>query len=210
MTKPPTPYPVIVLVNLKGGTGKTILATHVAEELRAHLVDLDPQGDAFDWATRSGFISASQPDGWEEALELVAAARVQNPVVIDCPPGLGSAIRAALSVATVAVVPAKAAMQDLRAVGRVMELVEEARVNGNPTLKVGLVLNEARTVTSMAKVAENALEKVPGAHYLGHIGLRHAFVEAYAAGRAVHSGPARKETKELIWNLDRLIRRRKP
>jgi chromosome partitioning protein len=201
---------VIVLVNLKGGTGKTILATHVAEELRAHLVDLDPQGDAFDWANRSGFISASQPDGWEEALELVAAARLEGPVVLDCPPGLCPAIRAALSVATVAVVPAKAAMQDLRAVGRVMELVDEARTNGNPTLKVGLVLNEARTVTSLAEVAENALEKVHGAHYLGHIGLRQAFVEAYAAGRAVHSGPARKETKELLWNLDRLIRRRKP
>jgi cellulose biosynthesis protein BcsQ len=198
---------VIVLVNLKGGTGKTILATNVAEELGAYLVDLDPQGDAFDWANRSGVISASKPDGWEEALALVEAAQVDGPVVIDCPPGEGPSIRAALSVATVAVVPAKAAMQDLRAVGRVMELVDEARANGNPTIKVGLVLNEARSVTSMAEEAENALKKVRGAHYLGHIGLRQAFVDAYAAGKAVHSGPARKETKTMLSNLDRLIRR---
>jgi hypothetical protein len=91
-----------------------------------------------------------------------------------------------------------------------MELVDEARANVNPFLKVGLVLNEARFVTSMAGEAESALEKVRGAHYLGHIGLRQAFVDAYAAGKAVHSGPARKETKEVLSNLDRLIRRSKP
>jgi len=210
MTRPPTLHPVIVVLNLKGGTGKTILATHIAEDLRAHLVDLDPQGDAYDWANRSGFITGSQASDWKEALEMVVAARTQGPVVVDCPPGERSSIRAALSVATVAVVPAKGAMQDLRAVGRMMELVDEARANVNPSLKVGLVLNEARFVTSMAGEAEYALGKVRGAHYLGHIGLRQAFVDAYAAGRAVHSGPARKETKELLYNLDRLIRRSKP
>jgi chromosome partitioning protein len=201
---------VIVLVNLKGGTGKTTLATHVAEDLMAHLVDLDPQGDAFAWATRSGVVTASQAHGSKEALDLVKAARADGPVVVDCPPGERASIRAALSVATVAVVPAKGAMQDLRAVGRMMELVDEARANGNPTLKVGLVLNEARMVTSMAAVAGNAMEKVRGACYLGHIGLRQAFVEAFADGKTVRSGPAQKETQALLVNLHRLLRSRKP
>lgn len=208
--KPATLGPVVVLVNLKGGTGKTTLATHIAEELKAHLVDLDPQGDAADWAVRSGLVPASKAHGWEDALELVEKARAQGPVVVDCPPGEGPALRAALSVATVAVVPAKGSMQDLRAVGRMMELVDEARTHGNPTLKVGLVLNEARAATSMAEVAENALEGVKGAHFLGHVGLRQAFVEAFAAGEAVHAGPARKETKALLENLHRLLRRSKP
>ena len=210
MTKPPTLGPVVVLVSLKGGTGKTTLATHMAEVLQAHLVDTDPQGDSFDWAKRSGTVTASQPHDWKEALDVVNTARAHGPVVIDCPPGEGPAIRAALSVATVAVVPAKSAMQDLRAVGRVMELVDEARMNGNPSLRVGLVLNEARSVTSMAEEAENAMKKVQGAHYLGHIGLRQAFVEAFASGKVAHAGPARRETETLMGNLHRLIRRRKP
>ena len=205
--KTQTPGPVVVLVNLKGGTGKTTLSVHIADDLKAHLVDLDPQGDAADWASRSGLVFASQAHGWEEALELVEDARTRGPVVVDCPPGEGPALRAALSVASVAVIPAKGSMQDLRAVGRMMELVDEARTNGNPSLKAALVLNEARAVTSMAGAAEEALAHVKGAVFIGHIGLRQAFVEAFANGEAVHSGPARKDMKTLLENLHRLTRR---
>ena len=208
--KPSSPGAVVVLVNLKGGTGKTTLATHGAEDLKAHLVDLDPQGDANDWAARSGIVTASQAHGWEDALELVEEARRKGPVVVDCPPGEGPALRAALSVATVAVIPAKGSMQDLRAVGRMMALAAEAKHQGNPSLKVGLVLNEARSITSMGEVAEDALQKVPGAHYLGHVGLRAALVEAFANGATVHSGPARKDMKAIFENLHRLIRSNKP
>ena len=210
MTKSKTHAPVIVLVNLKGGTGKTTLAVHVAEDLKASLVDLDPQGDADDWATRSGRVTASRAHGWEDALALIESARSQGAVVVDCPPGEGSALRAALSVATVAVIPAKGSMQDLRAVGRMMALVGEARTHGNPSLRVGLVLNEARSITTMAGAAEEALKHVKGASFLGHLGLRQSFVEAFAAGEAVHSGPARKEMKALLENLHTLTRRSKP
>lgn len=205
--KTQAPGPVVVLVNLKGGTGKTTLSVHIAQDLKAHLVDLDPQGDAADWASRSGLVTASQAHGWEEALEIVEDARTRGPVVVDCPPGEGPALRAALSVASVAVIPAKGSMQDLRAVGRMMELVDEAREHGNPTLKAALVLNEARAVTSMAGAAEEALAHVKGAVYIGHLALRQAFVEAFAAGEVVHSGPARKEMKTLLGNLHRLTRR---
>ena len=210
MTRPPTPYPVIVLVNLKGGTGKTTLATTIAEDLQAHLVDLDPQGDAHDWATRSEIVTATKPNTWKDALAVVETARSRGPVVVDCPPGDVPAIRAALAVASVAVIPAKGAMQDIRAVSRMVDLVKEVRTQINPTLRVGLVLNEARFNTNMAEQAENAMEKITGTHYLGHIGLRQSFVDAYISGRAVHSGLARKETKAMLENLYRLIRRNKP
>ena len=207
MKKPQPLGPIVVLVNLKGGTGKTTLATHIAHDLQAHLVDLDPQGDAFDWATRSGHIQTSQAHGWEDALAQVRTARTLGPVVVDCPPGEGPALRAALSVANVAVVPAKGSMQDLRAVGRMMELVEEARANGNPALKAALVLNEARSSISMTGATEDALTQVHGAVCLGHLGLRQAFVDAFAAGRAVHTGPARKDMKALLENLRRVMRK---
>jgi len=211
MTQPPSRGPVVVVTSLKGGTGKTTLATTIAEELKAHLVDLDPQGDAHDWATRSkGIVTATKPDSWEDALAVVKAARSRGPVVIDCPPGDIVAIRAALAVATVAVIPTKAAMQDLRAVNRMMGHVREVRAQINRNLRVGIVLNEARLNTNLGQQAETVLPLTPGSHYLGHIGLRHVFVEAYISGRAVHSGAARRETKAMLDNLCRLIWRNKP
>lgn len=200
-------HPVVVLVNLKGGTGKTTLATHAAAFFEARLVDLDPQGDSSDWASRSQLCQADQSHGWEDALRLVEEARIRGPVVVDCPPGEGPALRAALSVASVAVIPAKGSMQDLRAVGRMMELVDEARKHGNPNLSAALVLNEARTSTSMAGAAEEALAHVQGAHFLGHVGLRQAFVEAFAAGRVVSVGPALQEIETVLHALAKLLKR---
>jgi cellulose biosynthesis protein BcsQ len=201
------PGPVVVFVNLKGGTGKTTLSVHAAAFLEARLVDLDPQGDAADWASRSRLVDFVQAHGWEDALRHVQEGRILGSVVVDCPPGEGPALRAALSVASVAVIPAKGSMQDLRAVGRMMELVDEARAHGNPTLKAALVLNEARSSTSMAGVAEGALTKVKGATFLGHIGLRQAFVEAFASGSVVASGAAMEDMKAVFSALSRLMKK---
>jgi len=210
MTTPPSRGPVVVVTNLKGGVGKTILATTIAEELKAHIVDLDPQGDAYDWATRSGIITATKPDTLKDALAVVATARSRGPVVIDCPPGDIHAIRAALAVANVAVIPTKAAMPDLRAVNQTVGLIKEVRAEINRNLKVGIVLNEARFSTFLAKQAEAILPLIEKTHYLGHLGLRQAFVDAYSSGTAVHSGPARRETKAMLENLYPLLRRNKP
>jgi cellulose biosynthesis protein BcsQ len=204
---PANPGPVVVFVNLKGGTGKTTLSVHAAAFMEARLVDLDPQGDASDWAARSRLVDFVQAHGWEDALRHVQEGRARGPVVVDCPPGEGPALRAALSVASVAVIPAKGSMQDLRAVGRMMELVDEARAHGNPGLRAALVLNEARPSTSMAGVAEEALAKVKGAVFLGHVGLRAAFVEAFAAGRVVASGPALDDLTALVGRLSRLMKK---
>jgi hypothetical protein len=48
---------------------------------------------------------------------------------------------------------------------------------------------------------EDALRQVHGTVYLGFISLRQAFVDAFATGGAVRSGPARKDLKALLENL---------
>jgi hypothetical protein len=88
-----------------------------------------------------------------------------------------------------------------------MELIDEARKHGNPNLSAALVLNEARTSTSMAGAAEEALAHVQGAHFLGHVGLRQAFVEAFAAGRVVSGGPALQEIETVLHALAKLLKR---
>src|SRR6266571_314383 len=57
---PPSEEPAMRLcvVNLKGGTGKTVTAVHLAVALaqqgRTLLVDADPQGSALSWSQEAG------------------------------------------------------------------------------------------------------------------------------------------------------------
>ena len=196
----------VVVVNLKGGTGKSTTATGAAQHFAALLVDLDPQGDSADWAKRSGLVRAIHAKDWKEALGVVEDE--PGPVVMDCPPGEGPALRAALSVADVAIVPTKSSAQDLRAVGRMLHLIEEARAV-NPGLVVGLVLNEAKLNTTAAQETERDLKGLPGVHFLGTIGSRQAIPDAFTNGTALPSGPARQEFEAVFSTLKRVIVRNK-
>jgi cellulose biosynthesis protein BcsQ len=192
----------IVVVNLKGGTGKTTTATAAACHFGAFLVDLDPQGDSADWAKRSGLVKTVHAKDWKEALQLVE--KEPGPVVMDCPPGEGPALRAALSVADVAIVPTKSSAQDLRAVGRMLHLAEEARAV-NPGLVVGLVLNEAKLNTTAAQETERDLRSLKGARFLGTIGSRQVIPDAFTNGTAIPSGPARYEFGNIFAALEEII-----
>ena len=193
-------------MNLKGGTGKTTTATSAALHFGAFLVDLDPQGDSADWAKRSGLVRAFHAKDWKEAVEIVE--QEPGPVVMDCPPGEGPALRAALSVADVAIVPTKSSAQDLRAVGRMLHLAEEARAV-NPGLLVGLVLNEAKQNTHAAQETEQDLKSLKGAYFLGTIGSRQAIPDAFTNGTATPSGPARQEFEAVFSALEIVIVRNK-
>lgn len=195
--------PVIVVANLKGGVGKSTVAVHLAYYLEALLVDLDPQGDASDWAERSGWIQAHKASGWAEAHRTLAKA--EGAVVLDCPPGENPHLHQALQAADVVIIPTKAGRQDLRAVGRMLELVKEAR-HGHRSLRAGVVFNEVKSQTSLAAEVEEALKHLKDATFLGHLGSRQAFVEAFAAGKAVTSGPAYEELHAVLRRIRRLVK----
>ena len=200
--EPPGPGPVVAVANLKGGYGKTVLAVHLAYILQATLIDLDPQGDAHDWATRSGLVVAHHVHGQGEVFKLLET--ITGPIVLDTPPGEGDNLRTALAVADLVVVPVKPGSSDLRALGRMETLIKEIR-GVNPDLKVAIVLNESKAISSLSKGVEESLTTIPGMTYLGHLGDRVAFPEAMAAGQVVDGTAAADEILSLASNLTALI-----
>ncbi|MCX7693617.1 ParA family protein [Tepidimonas taiwanensis] len=146
----------VVVLNSKGGTGKTTLAVHLAagwsRRVPTAIGDLDPQGSATQWATRAGLTVLSDGDAW------AAPAGVQR-LVWDCPPSVEHpAARRALARADIVVVPVLPSPLDLWASWRLVEAIaaEQAR---RPGLRAWLVVNQVEPGSVLSGAMHEALRE---------------------------------------------------
>jgi chromosome partitioning protein len=127
----------LAIVNLKGGSGKTVsgffLATVLSKRGRTLLVDCDPQGSTLSWA------GAAEEDGAGESLPFAVMGlpvkdvhrRVRafecdyEHIIFDTPPGELTIVRSALMAADVALIAVPPTPIDLDRVMPTLELVAD-------------------------------------------------------------------------------------
>lgn len=192
----------------KGGVGKSTLATTLAHSLGYHLFDLDPQGDAARWCGRAGH-PCTLLHTEDYAQVLAKKANSSDLVVVDCPPGHDRRALVGAGLAAMVILPTRSGDSDLVAMGRSLELLGKLRDQGNPDMIVGVVLNYSRN-TSRASATTEALVKnasTRGYHYLGELGHRTAFEEAYAEGRSplAYGGAAAHEARTVVESVRSIL-----
>ena len=174
---------VIALLSTKGGTGKTALATALAVETGAVLLDLDPQSSACRWRDRreaeTPVATDVAPARLQPTLEAVKAEGVAD-VVLDTPPRSETAALEAARAADLVVVPCRPQMVDLETVPITTQLLALAR---DPVAVAVLVAVPPRG--QRADQARRAIQGL-GLRVCPHtIGNRAAWGDANALGLAV-------------------------
>ena len=150
---------VLVLASQKGGAGKTTLSRHLAVEAERAgegpvvLIDADPQGGLAGWWNRR---QAESPVFFASRLEdlpkHIAQARAGGfkLVIIDTPPQATGLIAAVVRLADLVLIPTRPSPDDLDAVGRTIDIVDEA---GKPMIFVINGATKNARITGQAAIA---------------------------------------------------------
>jgi len=187
---------ILVCGGIKGGVGKTTLATSMAVLRSATgrdvlLVDADDQATATDFTAvrneslESAGYTSIQLHGAAVRNEVLKLAPKYDDIVIDVGGRDTAGQRAALLVADVYVVPFLPGSFDVWTLDSVGTLVEEAKAF-NDKLKAVCVINRADAKGSDNQDAAEIASEIPGLVYIdAPLGNRKAFRAAAAQGLAV-------------------------
>lgn len=188
---------ILIVGGIKGGSGKTTIATHLTILSAAHgkdvlLIDADDQETASDFtllrtehlSDNTGYTSIKLT-GSAVRSEGIKLKRKYDIVVIDTGGRDTSSQRAAMSIATVMLVPFVPRSFDIWTLEKISGLVDEMR-QINPKLKAYCFLNKADAKGNDNKDAETILRKNTTLAFMETpIGARKAFSNAAASGLAV-------------------------
>ncbi|WP_151550199.1 MULTISPECIES: ParA family protein [Corynebacterium] len=147
----------IALCNLKGGTGKTTTAIYMATIIanwghRVVVLDADPQGSATAWAD---IAAENEPLPFEVVpanARVLARPRREDVVIIDCPPGGGNIITAAVEAADLVLIPTCPSAIEVDRMWSTVELAEASKTS------YAVLLTSAQLGTKALEELRSALD----------------------------------------------------
>ena len=195
---------IICLSSLKGGSGKTTLAVHLAHAIalskkKVILIDADPQGSSQGWAAsreeRSPFPVVGMA---RNTLHRDLPPLLENYAhcVIDTPPRVSALARTAILSADLVLIPVQPSSYDIWAASETVQLIEEAQ-GFKPSLKAAFVINRRVTNTAIGREVSEALSDYQFPLLKTTIGQRVIFSEASAGYSVMELAPSSTASTEI-------------
>ncbi len=207
----------IVILNPKGGCGKSTLATNLAacyavRGMPTALMDFDPQGSTTAWLERRS-ASWSPIHGiaaFKKSMHATRSWQLRVPndtltVVIDSPAGIShDALRELTADASSILVPVLPSPMDIHAASRcIADLLLVAKVNRNDR-KLAVVANRTRKHTKSFAKLMRFLDSL-GIPIIAVLRDSQNFVHAAEEGIGIHEMPPSRVRPE-IEQIDRIVR----
>jgi chromosome partitioning protein len=192
----------IMVLNSKGGSGKSTVATNIASYYAAQgnkviLVDLDPQSSSLDWlaARPSGRSSISGIDG---AAGQYRVPRNADYVIYDTPAAVhGAELSALLRRAQSIIIPVLPSPIDMRAATPFVQKVLDNNRVARKEARVALIANRCRENYNIYHQLDSYLRKVRKAPFISVLRESQNYVRAAERGLGVFELPPYAVRKEL-------------
>lgn len=156
---------VIAVLNQKGGSGKTTIASNLAHALKQAgvkvlLVDADPQGSARDWNEANGgkVLPVVGLDRETLPTDLEAIRSGYDYVVIDGAPQIAKMAVAAVKAADLVLIPVQPSPYDIWAAADLVEVIKARQQITDGTPKAAFVISRAIKNTKLSGEVAEALE----------------------------------------------------
>ncbi|MCU7917653.1 MAG: ParA family protein [Candidatus Thiodiazotropha sp. (ex Epidulcina cf. delphinae)] len=197
----------IMLMNAKGGCGKTTIATNLAtwyadEGKRVALADFDPQKSTLDWLeARQGYEGIPDIQAIDATNGLIRPAKETDVVIMDAPAGThGKAINKMLLRVDTLILPVLPSPIDMRACNRFLtELLNNGRVSKHQT-RIGIVANRVKEHTRIYHDLEAYLGhlKIP---FITHFRESQNYIRSAEKGLALFElAPAQVYKDIILWD----------
>lgn len=195
---------IIAVLNQKGGSGKTTIATNLAHALKLAeanvlLVDADPQGSARDWNEANGgqLLPVVGLDRETLPVDLKAIMSGYDFVVIDGAPQIAKLAAAAVKTADVVIIPVQPSPYDIWAAADLVEVIKARQdiTEGKPA--AAFVISRAIKHTKLSGEVTEALNGY-GFPILPHgTTQRVIYPTSAASGQTVFSEPNNPAIAEI-------------
>lgn len=194
---------VLVLASQKGGAGKTTLSRHLAVEAERAgegpviLIDADPQGGLASWWNRreaeSPVFFASRLEDLPKRIDQARAGGFRL-VIIDTPPQATGLIGSIVRLADLVLIPTRPSPDDLDAVGRTIDIVDEA---GKPMIFVINGATKNARITGQAAIALSQSGTVATATIHHSVSFPTSGIDGRTVSELDHSSNSAKEVADL-------------
>lgn len=206
----------IAVLNQKGGSGKTTIATNLAHAFvldgdKVLLVDSDPQGSARDWhqANDGEIFPVVGLDRETLPKDLPAISKGYDWIILDGAPQLAKMAAAAVKTADFVLIPVQPSPYDVWAAADLVEIVKTRQAITDGRLKAAFVVSRAIVNTRLSREVVEALD----AYGLPVLGARTTqrvlYSDSASSGQTVFvqpEGPAAQEIFALRDEIKKLVR----
>ena len=197
---------IISVLNIKGGVGKTTVATNLAVGISKTgksvlLIDTDTQGSAVSWR---GEREDDKAPITVISLSSAAALRKQiigfrdsfDCVIIDGSPHVDALAAVSIAASDLVILPVGPSPLDIWATAKMVTQIEDAQVI-NPGIKARFIINKFNKVTLLSKETRAVLEEFTVPVLNTTLGNRVAYADTMTQGMSALEWTDRKAKEEV-------------